>query len=342
MAYGAILNQKPQKKMLPEIIITPFDDSISYVEIVSPTGERLEVLPNSQGIYISQVKIFGVYQVEIFTDPMSPSTIFEVNVDICKQYNYVFPQLSEILDDNSWATIRYASDNNLGESLWSIGDSKQITINGTIGIANYNNYQPYVYIIGFNHNAELEGSNRIHFQLGKTNDVYIALRDASYGTIGGTASFRMNLTSTNSGGWTNCYMRRTILNGDFLGAINSDLRYAVKPVDKWTDNTGNASNSFADVTITTDYIFLLAEFEVFGTRDYANQYEQVKQSQYDFYKNGNPKVRYGDTYTTTAIYWWLRSPWHNGTSEFCNVTDFGGTNSSIPRYSYGLAPAFCV
>lgn len=342
MAYGAILNQKPQKKLLPEIIITPLDDSISFVNIVSPTGEEWEVLPNSQGIYISQLKTFGVYQVKISTDPMSPITTFEVNVDICKQYNYVFPLLSGILNDNEWAAIRYASDNNLGESLWSVGDTKQITLNGTIGITNYSNYQLYVYIIGFNHNAELEGDNRIHFQIGKIDNVYIALRDTSYGTIGNSASFRMNLTSTNSGGWNDCYMRNTILNDAFLAAINSDLRNELKSVDKWTDNTGNASNSSANVTITTDYIFLLAEFEVFGTRTYANQYEQDKQSQYNFYKNGNSKIRYGNTAMNTAIYWWLRSPWHNGTSDFCNVTDYGGADDRSPRYSQGLAPAFCV
>lgn len=336
MAYGAILNQKPQKKMLPEIIITPLS-TLTSVTATSSTGKVYN------GTFGNDVWTITVGDFDTYTiSGVGTGETTEVVVDVCKQYNTTLPSPSSTLDNNTWAVIRYVSDNNLGESLWSVGDAKQITLNGTIGITDYNNYQLYVYIIGFNHNAELEGSNRIHFQIGKIDDVYIALRDTSYGTIGSTASFRMNLTSTNSGGWNDCYMRNTILNDAFLAAINSDLRNELKSVDKWTDNTGNASNSFANVTITTDYIFLLAEFEVFGTRTYANQYEQVKQSQYNFYKNGNSKVRYGNVYTTTAIYWWLRSPWHNGTSAFCNVTDYGGTGDRVPRYSQGLAPAFCV
>lgn len=47
----------------------------------------------------------------------------------------------------------------------------------------------------------------------------------------------------------------------------------------------------ANVTATTDYLFLLAEFEVFGSRSGANQYEQNSQAQYDYYKAGNSRVR---------------------------------------------------
>lgn len=352
MAYGAILSQKPQKKMLPEIIITPLDDSISFVHIVSPTGEEWEVLPNSQGIYISQLKTFGVYQVKISTDPMSPITTFEVNVDICKQYNYVFPLPSTTLNDNSWAVIRYASDNNLGESLWSIGDAKEIMLDGTIAATIYNSEYLYTYIIGFNHNAELEGDNRIHFQLGKIDNVYIALCDSNYNTTGSSAGFRMNLSNTNSGGWKDSYMRKNVLGNSgtpssppansLLAVVESGLRNALKSVNKWTDNTGGGSNSSGNVTSTTDYFFLLAEFEVFGSRSGANQYEQNQQAQYDFYKSGNAKIRYRDTATSTDVWWWLRSPFRTGSRYFLVVGTDGYWNYYDANNSGGFAPAFCV
>lgn len=352
MAYGVILNQKPQKKMLPEIIITPLDDSISFVDIVSSTGERWEVLPNSQGIYISQLKTFGVYQVKIFTDPMSPITTFEVNVDICKQYNYVFPLPSGSLNDNTWAAIRYASDNNLGESLWSVGDAKEIVLDGTIATTVYNNYQLYTYIIGFNHNAELEGDNRIHFQLGKIDNVYIALCDSNYNSTGSSAGFRMNLSNTNSGGWKDSYMRKNVLGNSgtpssppansLLAVVEAGLRNALKSINKWTDNTGNSSNSSGAVTSTIDYFFLLAEFEVFGYRGGANQYEQNQQAQYDFYKSGNAKIRYRDTATSTAVWWWLRSPYYLDSNGFRVVYTNGGWTGLDASYSGGLAPGFCV
>ena len=47
--------------------------------------------------------------------------------------------------------------------------------------------------------------------------------------------------------------------------------------------------------MTTDYLFLLAEFEVFGARYYANDYERNSQLQYDYYKAGNSKIAYKHT-----------------------------------------------
>ena len=64
----------------------------------------------------------------------------------------------------------------------------------------------------------------------------------------------------------------------------------------------------AYVTATTDYLFLLAEFEVFGTRYGANSAEQNFQLQYDYYKAGNSRVAYNHTAVSTAVWWWLRSP----------------------------------
>ena len=50
----------------------------------------------------------------------------------------------------------------------------------------------------------------------------------------------------------------------------------MQPVTKYTDNTANGGGNVQTyVTATTDYLFLLAEFEVFGTRSYANSYEQI-------------------------------------------------------------------
>ena len=72
------------------------------------------------------------------------------------------------LNDNSWETIRGISDAGTGANYWSIGDRKEVTLNGTVGHLTLSNYTTYAFIIGFNHNAELEGTNRIHFQLAKT------------------------------------------------------------------------------------------------------------------------------------------------------------------------------
>lgn len=345
MAYGAILNQKPQKKLLPEIIITPLDDSISFVNIVSPTGEEWEVLPNSQGIYISQLKTFGVYQVKIASFPTEPETVFEVNVDICKQYNYVFPQPSSTLNDNNWAMIRYASDNNLGESLWSVGDAKEIVINGQIddGLT-LNNYSTCVFILGFNHNATLEGQGISFggFKSASSSGKDICLVDSEYSSPKISGSwFNMNNDSSNNGGWEQSRMR-TVLIPQFKNCLESELVSVLKTVNKYTDNTGGGYNTASYVTATTDDIFLLAEWEVLGTRSYANSAEQNYQEQYQYYIDGNSKVKYRHSSTNLTAFWWLRSVWATTSNSFCYVYSSGSANADSAEYSYGFAPAFVV
>ncbi|MFR2023551.1 MAG: DUF6273 domain-containing protein [Clostridia bacterium] len=94
-----------------------------------------------------------------------------------------------------------------------------------------------------------------------------------------------------------------------MAALPADLRAVMQPVTKYTDNTANGGGNVQTyVTATTDYLFLLAEFEVFGTRSYANSYEQNYQAQYDYYKAGNSRVAYNHSAVSLAVWWWLRSP----------------------------------
>ena len=93
---------------------------------------------------------------------------------------------------------------------------------------------------------------------------------------------------------------------------------------------------------TTDYLFLLAEYEVHGTRSYANSAEQNSQAQYDYFKAGNSKVAHKHSATGTAAIWWLRSPYCNTSYSFCFVTTDGTANYNIACYSLALVPGFTV
>ena len=104
---------------------------------------------------------------------------------------------------------------------------------------------------------------------------------------------------------------------------------------KWTQNN-------SPLTATTDYTFLMAEFEIFGARTYANSAEQSKQAQYDYFKAGNPKVFYKHSATTMAVYAWLRSPDAGNSSYFCTVYTSGTAYYNIASYSRGVAPGFCA
>ena len=117
----------------------------------------------------------------------------------------------------------------------------------------------------------------------------------------------------------------------------------MQPVTKYTDNTANGGGNVQSyVTATTDYLFLLAEFEVFGTRSYANSYEQNYQAQYDYYKAGNSRVAYNHSAVSTAVWWWLRSPYYNGSRSFQYVDTDGDGDYGSAYYCAGVRPGFAA
>ena len=116
----------------------------------------------------------------------------------------------------------------------------------------------------------------------------------------------------------------------------------MKTVTKYSDNTGGDSNTASYVTATTDDIFLLAEWEVFGARKYANSAEQNYQAQYAYYSAGNPKVRYRHSATGSKAHWWLRSVSVGYSGVFGVVENSGIAAGDYANSSRGFAPAFCV
>ena len=116
----------------------------------------------------------------------------------------------------------------------------------------------------------------------------------------------------------------------------------MKPITKYTDNKGNCSTVSGNVTATIDYLPLLSEYEVQGARSYANQYEQNSQAQYQYYKNGNSKVKKNNTASGSAVYWWVRSAYYFYADSFCRVGTDGGASYIRSGYSYGVAPAFLI
>ena len=257
------------------------------------------------------------------------------------------------LNDNTWATIKEVSDAGQGENYWSVGDTKRITINGKVGNFTFSNLAIDAFIIGFNHNSSREGTNRIHFQIGKIGGKDVCLCDSQYGSgQSGNGYFNMNPNNSNSGGWNGSYMRKTLLGNSgtpssppansLLAALPSDLRAVMKSVTKYSDNTGGSPDNASYVTSTTDYLFLLAEFEYHGARSYANSAEKNFQLQYSYYKAGNSKVKYKHGETGTAACHWCRSVYVGGTYNFCLVHTNGSAVNGNAYYSWGAAPGFAV
>lgn len=251
------------------------------------------------------------------------------------------------LNTNSWEMIKAVSDAGQGANYWSVGDTKDVTLSGTWQSLNVSNVTVKAFIIGFDHNSAVEGEHRIHFLMGKIGTAMVAFCDAYYNTRTAGAYFTMNTTDTNSGGWEASRMRKTVLGnsntpdnplqGSLMAVLPEDLLAVMKPVTKWTQN-----NSPLMATATTDYTFLMAEFEIFGARTYANSDEQSKQAQYDYFKAGNPKVFHKHSATTTAVYAWLRSLCAGYSTSFCTVSTSGAATHTTASSSLGVAPGFCA
>ena len=125
-----------------------------------------------------------------------------------------------------------------------------------------------------------------------------------------------------------------------LAALPSDLRAVMKSCTKYTDNKGGG-NTASNVSSTTDYLFLLSEYEVFATHQYCNDAEPNYQAQYDYFKAGNSKVANKHSATGTAAVWWLRSPL-SGTGSFCEVSSSGSLDYNYANFAYGVVPGFVV
>lgn len=284
---------------------------------------------------------------------LSGQTSGTKSVTFTDRYEVALSFASAVLNDNDWSKIKSVSDAGQGANYWSVGDRKAVTLNGTVGKLSLSNVTTYAFIIGFNHNASVEGTNRIHFQLAKTaltGGTDVCLCDSSFNSnVSTTGYFSMNSSRTNSGGWASSQMRTNICgtslssySGTIIAVIPAALRAVLKSVTKYTDNTGGESTAASAVTATTDYFFLLSEYEVFGSISYANSNESSKQAQYAYYSAGNSKIKYKYDGTSTAARWWLRSPRASTSDRFVRVNTDGTVDYFGAYSSIGFAPGFCV
>ena len=287
------------------------------------------------------VNDYGVWTVSTDSDTQT------VNVEYVQLYEVTLKTVSNTLNDNDWATIKSVAEKSQGANYWSVGDTKQITINGKLSDGlTLSNYQTWVYIIGFDHNSAVEGTG-IAFQGFKTaqsNGTDICLVDSYYNSKRTYGQwFNMKNDNDVMDGWNGCDMRNNTL-PVVKAALPTDLQAVIKTTTLYTANKGGSTEPPppSDVTATKDELYLLAEFEIFGAIDYANPAEQNYQKQYAYYVAGNSKVKYKHNDTATAAKWWERSIRAPSNNYFCHVHISGKATSDFAYLPFGLAPAFKV
>ena len=290
-----------------------------------------------------KVNGFGVYTINY--ELAGKTKVKTVNVNAIGLYTVDCYIVSFAADP--YSKISTVSKNGTASSLYAIGDTKAVTLNGTVGAHTFSNETVYMFIVAFDHNSsvEMNGAHHIVCSFAKsaaTGGKDIAFTDSLYNTQISNPCFHMNSSNTNSGGWASSYMRNTICS-QFKNAMPSDLQAVLRTRTVYTDNTGGGGgNNASNVTATTDTVYILSEFEVRGRRQYANSYEQNHQQQLAYYKNGASKIRYKSSDVSTAALWWVRSPFCNGSNSFCIVTTGGSPVYSNANFSYGFAPLITI
>ena len=292
----------------PQIVITSSYTSISIINIVVRCG-NVTVDPIAPGKWVYNLPYLGEWTITVtFSDN---STCFEVlTVNEVKQYNIdVISTINNRLNNNSWETIKIISDRGEGSLYWSIGDSKNITLNGTVGrtstISLYNSYNNdsnlYVYIVDFDHNAFLEGSG-ILFQGFKYQDNnFVSLCDTTSITQIDSTGYNYTYTSCNFPSLesnvfdindVNDGITYNVLNNighesnisSLLDTINSSLSSIIKVSNisaircsiNWYETGGNWTAYVTDKTfyMSSRKFYLPSEYEILGTTvndtDYAN------------------------------------------------------------------------
>ena len=254
----------------------------------------------------------------------------------------------KVLNDCTWAEISQISSSGQAANTFSVGDQKEIVLNGRAFNTNFNNQHVYAFIVGINHNASREGDNVIHFELYKHGDTPYAITTSDYGNSqsgGGKSS--MMTTSDNSGGWANSDMRKNKLggrttdskdspkSGTFMSILPSDLRAVLRSVSKYTFNDSTPSK-------TSEYIFLYALYEVLGEPyDFGASNEVSFLEQYEYYKSGNSAIHQGSS-RSGSVYFWTRSKETDYGTSFYMITDAGQQLINRADASLGVVTLFFV
>lgn len=224
------------------------------------------------------------------------------------------------LNGMPWHVIQaYCSYGGGIERFCNIGDTK--TISGSVKAT----------LIGLAHNSDIESPIRTYGG-GRQPLSHFAIFNADI-------SMGHHDPSTNAGGWKDSDIR-AYLNDTYLKSLPSDLQAVICAVGKYTDNVGGSTNTAANVTKTTDKIFIPAALECYvNARNYPNTSELNYQETYEYWANGN----------TCGMIFWTRSPGVYSQSmwtQFCYKNDQSrnaiGIGQQTARVEYYVVPCFAV
>ena len=224
-----------------------------------------------------------------------------------------------VFDNNSWAVIRKVFRDGDAATYWNLGDVKQVALSD-----------------GYTYGVQIVDMTAGRYLL-----------SAGGGSSNGVLQFvkllatdrQMNSTNTNVGGWAECAMR-TALNTTVYNQLPADLKAVISEVSV---ESGIGNSTTSGTTASDNKLFLASEYEIFGAKTYSiGASEGSPQFGYWALHNSNADRIKTKINSTSAQYWWLRSPYSGNSAYFCGVYNNGNANLYLASNSNGVCPCFAI
>lgn len=284
-------------------------DSGAVVTATNGTKTFSGTVPSS-GVLSLTITTSGTYTV---TATKSGETTDPVSVAITtsgQTYSVECLFFNSVLSKNTWAQIAKASATGKASQLWSVGDTKDITVGSeTLTLV----------IMGFNHD-DLASGGKAGITFGMKNLM--------------ATTRRMNASNTNSGGFTGSEMYSWLQN-TLLPTLPSDLQAVLKSVNKKT----SAGSQSSTINTNSMKLFLFSEIEIFGSTTYSKAGEG---SQYSYFATAANRIKYLSNGSGSASWWWERSPSGSSSNSFCDVNGSGNASYIYANNPGGVCFGFCV
>ena len=139
-------------------------------------------------------------------------------------YNTNVMNVDPVFGNNSWEQIANASESDNIPSTWKVGDEITIQLSGSF------NEPITLQIWDFKHFDKSDGTGKAGICFGMKH----LMKNKQ----------QMNSSDTNSGGWNNCNMKKTVMN-NIYNSIPVEIRNHIKEVKTYANRGGDSSSSQA-------------------------------------------------------------------------------------------------
>ena len=148
---------------------------------------------------------------------------------------------------------------------------------------------------------------------------------------------QMNVSNTNSGGWTSCKLRT-----DLNNVVYDLLPQAVKDAIVEKTHKSSAGGQSTSLVEHSDKLWLPTEWEIFGSITYAAGTENGNVNKhYAVFDSAGDRIKHLGT-GGAATSWWECSPSVSYSTAFCTVDSSGGADGNGAGNSFGVPLCFRI